>query len=124
AGAPHWVDLNRCRLGGLNIVTASRAELAAAMLADCLAARAGESAPRLVFDANGHALSLRDTDPAYRAALDRADIVHADGGFLVTLSRWMTRAPIAERSATTDMLHDCARAAARRGLGFYLLGGE
>ena len=59
----------------------------------------------------------------YRAALDRADIIHADGGFIVTASRWLAGARIAERSATTDLIHDFAEAAAANGLSFYLFGG-
>lgn len=79
------------------------------------------SAPKLVFDANGHALSLAATDPEYRTDLDQADLIHADGAFLVSLSR-LTPTPIPERSATTDLIHDAAAAASERGLGFYLLG--
>ena len=59
----------------------------------------------------------------YRAALDRADLIHADGGFVVTASRWLAGAEIAERSATTDLVHDFAEAAAANGLSFYLFGG-
>lgn len=123
--ADRWTPLATTALGGLAIVTASRAQLVDALTADqgLAASAGGRRRPRLVFDANGHALSLRARDPAYRAALDRADVVHADGGFLVTLSRWLGGAPIAERSATTDMIHDVAAAAARHGVSFYLLGG-
>ena len=107
------------RLGGVEIATSSRAALVEQFLADC---RTGVARPQLVFDANGQALSLAARDPTYRQALERADIVHADGGFLVTLSRWAGQ-PIAERSATTDMIHDLAQACSREGLSFFLLGG-
>jgi N-acetylglucosaminyldiphosphoundecaprenol N-acetyl-beta-D-mannosaminyltransferase len=121
-----WVSFPGIRIGGMRIATASRSALAEAMVADCLAARRGETAPRprLIFSANGHALSLRETDSAYRAAVDQADVIHADGGFLVPASRLLTSTPIAERSATTDMIHDCAGQAATHGLSFYLLGGS
>jgi len=114
---------DHCRIAGIPIVTASRPVLAEAMVRDCRNRRDG-GRPLLVFDANGHALSLRETDLTYRQALADADIVHADGGFLVTLSRWFTRHPIAERSCTTDLIHDLARKAAAHGLSFYLLGGS
>ena len=39
-------------------------------------------------------------------------------------SKWMTKTPIPERAATTDVYHDIARAAAAKGLSFYLLGGS
>jgi exopolysaccharide biosynthesis WecB/TagA/CpsF family protein len=121
-----YAPLETVRVGGIDIVTASRQDLVAACLADHQAFQHNKAArrPRLVFDANGHALSLRSNDASYRSAIDAADIIHADGGFLVTLSRWFGKATIAERSATTDMIHDLARAAEDKGLRFYLLGGS
>jgi N-acetylglucosaminyldiphosphoundecaprenol N-acetyl-beta-D-mannosaminyltransferase len=117
--------LRHVRIGGVKVATASRAELTKAMVADCLArSAAGHPArPLLVFDANGQGISLAARDDAYRAALDRADLIHADGGFIVTVSRWLAGARIAERSATTDLFHDFAAAAEVSGLSFYLLGG-
>lgn len=112
-------------VGGLKVATASRAELTATMVADCLDRRRRErkAPPRLIFDSNGHALSLAATNAVYRSALGEADLIHADGAFIVLASRWLAGASIAERSATTDMIHDFARAAAAEGLSFYLLGG-
>jgi exopolysaccharide biosynthesis WecB/TagA/CpsF family protein len=110
-------------VGGVPLVTASRQELTDAMVHDCLAARLRSVRARLVFDLNGQALSLRETDANYRAAFDRGDILHADGGFLVTLSRWLAGVPIAERSAATDLINDFSARAASEGLTFYLLGG-
>ncbi len=118
--------LETVRLGNVDIVTASRSELVDACLADHEQMRRSEGAlrPRLVFDANGHAISLQASDAEFRASLDAADIVHADGGFLVTLSRWLCPTAIAERSATTDMIHDLASACSAKGLSFFLLGGS
>ncbi|HEY0625152.1 MAG TPA: WecB/TagA/CpsF family glycosyltransferase [Allosphingosinicella sp.] len=122
---PGWTPLPHVKVAGVPIATASRQELAEAMAADCRRAReTGEIRPRTVFDANGHGLSLRETDASYREAYDQADVVHADGGFLVTFSRAGAGPRIAERSATTDMIHDFARVAEAEGLSFYLLGGE
>nr|WP_255524317.1 WecB/TagA/CpsF family glycosyltransferase [Lysobacter sp. H21R4] len=53
----------------------------------------------------------------------QADLIHADGGFLVAVSRWLGSAAIAERSATTDLIHDIAKAAVSADRSFYLLGG-
>lgn len=113
-------------IGGIPIVTASRRELAEAMVQDCFFARANNEGfvPRLIFDVNGHGMSLREKNKSYRTAFDQADVIHADGGFLVTLSKRHGKQPIAERSATTDMLHDCAAEAAAKGLSFYLLGSQ
>lgn len=119
-----WVPLPSVHIGGFDIATASRDQLTLAMLGDCRAWRATgtPASPRLIFDANGHALSLRETDRDYREAVSQGDVIHADGGFLVTLSRLKER-QIAERSAGTDMIHDFAQKAVEEGLSFYLLGG-
>lgn len=130
-GPPHtdarWRPLPHIVVGGLKVALASRAELADAAVADCLAARsAGHTLPpRVIADSNGHALSLRMTDVRYRQALEDADVVHADGASVVVASRlrWRAPEPVAERSSTTDMIHDLALAAERHGLSFYLLGG-
>jgi exopolysaccharide biosynthesis WecB/TagA/CpsF family protein len=124
--APDWTRLDETVLGGVRIVTASRDDLVRAMIADhaLVSGRKGRGAPRLVFDANAHALSLRAQDPVFRTAVDAADVIHADGGFLVTLSRFVGPSPIKERSATTDLIHDMARAAQLHGFSFYLLGGS
>lgn len=110
----------RVRFGDFTIDCLSRQDLVNLALDDC--SREGKA--RLVFDANGHALSLARTDAKYRANVERADIIHADGGFLVTLSKKLNLPPIPERSATTDMIHDFAAGFGGTGHGFFLLGGE
>jgi len=109
-------------IGGVRIAVASRAELATEMVTDCLHRRTSGGPPRLVFDANGHALSLAARDARFHAALEEADLVHADGGFLIPASRRLAGAAIPERSATTDLLHDFAEAGLEYGLTHYLLG--
>jgi exopolysaccharide biosynthesis WecB/TagA/CpsF family protein len=119
-----WVPFETVVVAGVPLVTASGGELIDAMVADCRNARERDNVPpRLVFDLNGHAVSLRETDARYREAFDQGDILHADGGFLVTLSRWLAGVPIKERSAATDFMEAFAQRAAREGLSFYLLGG-
>ncbi|OLP59285.1 glycosyl transferase [Xaviernesmea oryzae] len=66
---------------------------------------------------------MASSDKAYREDLLKADVIHADGQPLVIASRMLTRSPIPERTATTDLFHDCARAAEISGKSFYLLGG-
>lgn len=112
-------------IGGVKIVAASMQTLANHMSHDCLSARAEKDfVPRTVFDANGQGVSLRATDKAFRKNLDQGDIIHADGGFLVTLSRFKKGATIPERSATTDFIWTAAERADKEGLSFFLLGGE
>ena len=110
-------------IGGVRVATASRADLARMVVEDCRRRRSDvQRRPRLLFDANGHGISMAARDKEYRAALEQADVVHADGGFLVTASRYLAGAPIAERSATTDLIHDVVRAGLEDGLSHYLLG--
>lgn len=120
----YWADLLKTRIGGIDVVTADREELVAAMLHDCLGARVAGAAglPRLVFDLNGQGISANRTDPVYRQALAQGDVIHSDGGIWVRLSRYTGRA-IKGRSCTTDMAIDFNAVCEREGLSYYILGG-
>ena len=109
-------------IGGIKTVCLSRDGLTRMMLADCFSAREMDNAhPKLVFAVNGHTIALAASDADFRRTFERADIIHADGQAAVFASR-LTRTPIPERSATTDFIHDAAKAAAEQGLRFFLLG--
>jgi exopolysaccharide biosynthesis WecB/TagA/CpsF family protein len=117
-------DHPRVRVGGVKTARLSRKDLLAQMVADCANARIDANhISKLVFTANGHSVALSATDRGFREVLAAADIVHADGQPIVFASRWLTKTPIPERSATTDFIHDAAEAAQAHGLRFYLLGG-
>lgn len=109
-------------IGGVRVATASRAELTSMIISGAIENRSAPHEPRLLFDANGQGISLAASDPEYRRTMEQADIIHADGGFLVTLSRFLAGTKIAERSATTDLIHDIAAAGISRGLSHFLLG--
>lgn len=99
------------------------------MVGDCKQNRAGadlrpDLRPVLVADTNGQAISMRAGDAAYARSLEEADIVHADGQFIIWLSRLLGGPAIPERTATTDLIHAAAKEAAAQGLSFYLLGGN
>lgn len=121
----HWVPLESVEIGGHRVVCASRRQLTEAMIADCRSAnRSGrKTPPRLVFDVNGHGISMAASDEGYRRSVSAADVIHADGGFIVSLSRILCETRILERSATTDLFHDFAKACEENQLSFYLLGG-
>ena len=51
--------------------------------------------------------------PSFKALLEAADIIHADGQPVVLASKFLTQSPIPERSATTDFIHDAAATRAR-----------
>jgi exopolysaccharide biosynthesis WecB/TagA/CpsF family protein len=110
-------------VGGVKTAAVSRAELTRLIVEDCLERRAaGARPPALLFDSNGQGISMAARDPAYRQALEAADLVHADGGFVVLASRFVSAAPVPDRSATTDLLHDVISAGLSSGLSHYLLG--
>ncbi|MBV8976637.1 MAG: WecB/TagA/CpsF family glycosyltransferase [Alphaproteobacteria bacterium] len=111
----------RVLVGGLATACVSRRQLGRLMVGDCLAARQGRRRPKLVFAANGHAVAMAGADRGFRKTFEAADLVHADGAPVVFASK-LTGAPIPERSATTDFLHDAAEMAQAHGLAFFLLG--
>jgi exopolysaccharide biosynthesis WecB/TagA/CpsF family protein len=109
-------------VGGLRTACMGRAQMSRLMVGDCLAARGGKRRAKLVFASNGHAIATARTDEHFRKTFAQADIVHADGQPVVMASKLMTHAPIPERSATTDFIHDAAGIAQMHGLRFFLFG--
>ena len=92
------------------------------IVADCLERRAAgkKEPPTLLFDSNGQGISMAARNPSFAKALDTADVVHADGGWIVLASRLLAGAAIPDRSATTDMIHDFAAAGLEQGLSHFL----
>lgn len=113
---------DRVVIGGLRTACLSRGQMGRLMVGDCLAARGGKRAPKLIFASNGHAIGLAALDTKFRGQLEQADLLHADGAPVVLASRLLTSTPVPERSATTDFLFDAAAEAEAHGLKFYLLG--
>lgn len=113
-------------LAGLNIVALTRAEIADLLLRDFLI-QSRATTPRrakLVFSVNGQGIALTRTEPGYLALMREAEYLHADGQSVVTASRVITATPIPQRSATTDLFHDCAKIAEAHGLSFFILGAK
>ena len=109
-------------IGGIRTACVNREQLTQLMVEDCLAARESVEPARLVFASNGHAIAMAATDKNFREAFEAADLVHADGQPVVTASRLFARTAVPERSATTDFIHDAAKAAVEHGLSIFLLG--
>lgn len=115
----------RVLIGGIPIARVTREDLARLMEADVVAARAGSlDRPRFITSANGSVVAAYHSDRAFRAALDSADLIDADGMPLVLASRVFCRRPLSERTATTDFLLDAAGVAAKRDIAFFFLGGR
>jgi exopolysaccharide biosynthesis WecB/TagA/CpsF family protein len=106
----------------MDIAVQTRAEAARMMIEAALARRGGGARPYYVTSANGQVLSLCDRDARARALFEAADVIHADGQPMVTLSRLGGRRPLPERVATTDLVHDVFALSAREGVTHYLLG--
>lgn len=111
-------------VGGLPVSTLSLQALIRRMLEDAPLRRSLRERPMLVFDCNGQGLSMNASDPAFRADLAQADLIHADGQIIVAASRWLGDPVIADRSSTTDMFIDSLKDAAQAGVSYYLLGGD
>jgi N-acetylglucosaminyldiphosphoundecaprenol N-acetyl-beta-D-mannosaminyltransferase len=112
-------------IGGFPTIRATRDELAALMVRDCIASRKERSTPpRLVFSSNGQGISLAGTDVTFAATMSQADVIHADGMSVVIASRLLTKRPLPERICTTDFFRHAAPAAVTAGLSFFLLGGS
>lgn len=110
-------------VGGLPVLPLSRGEWTQLMVSTCLQARtAPKAACFVVFSANGQVLALSHRDSSYRALLDEADAIDADGQPMVIASQIFLGTPLPERAATTDLFHDAARSACANGLRFYFLG--
>ncbi len=108
-------------LGGVLIDVLSRREWAEKIVGYCRLPRGEGTRPKVVFAANGQIVTEHAINPEYRRLFQQADAVSADGQPLVWASR-LTRFPLPERAATTDIVHDVAKAAEAEGLSFFLLG--
>lgn len=81
-----------------------------------------EGKPRRLLGVYAHCLNVARRDPLYRAVLNRADLVYADGMAVVWASRLLKR-PLPAKIATTDLLPPVCELAVREGYRLYLLGG-
>jgi N-acetylglucosaminyldiphosphoundecaprenol N-acetyl-beta-D-mannosaminyltransferase len=113
-------------IGRLPTAVVTAEEMAAQMVADCIAARKARAngqplRPKVVFSSNGQGVSLAGDDADFRAIMLQADMIHADGMSVVFASRLLGK-PLPERVATTDFFHNAARSASLTGLRFYMLG--
>lgn len=108
-------------VGGLTLAALSRADTARLMIELCQRPR-GVAPPVLMSSANGEVLSRCASDPEVKLIMSGMDVISADGQPLVLASRVFCRTKLPERVATTDLFHDVARLAVRRGISFYILG--
>lgn len=78
---------------------------------------------RVAVGVNAHVVNLAGADPAFRELLSRADLTYADGQAVVWACRWLG-GQVAERVATTDLIHPLASMCAREGFAMYFFGSK
>lgn len=109
-------------IGGLPIAVLDRAKSAQLMVDAALCRRNAAMRPLIFTSANGHVLSMCARNSQIRDLFLAADLIHADGMPLVLVSRLFHETTLPERVATTDLFHDVADLAQRRGVRIFLLG--
>jgi exopolysaccharide biosynthesis WecB/TagA/CpsF family protein len=110
-------------IGGLPIEALGLAATARAYVRHCSsAARRSAARPFYATSANGHVISLCARSVEIERLFRSADSISADGQPMVALSRILSRHPLPERVATTDLFPEVASLAAEAGLSFFMLG--
>ena len=110
-------------IGGLPITALDMQASARCLVDAALRARGHRQRPFYATSANGQVIALARGDAAFRSLLLDADQIHADGMPMVLLSPLVSQAPLPERVATTDLVHEVAALAQVEGASFYFLGG-
>ena len=109
-------------IGGVKTACIGRSELVS-IIVNRVKMRAKSLLPMVIFDSNGHAISLANSEPGFMHCLNQADLIHADGQSVVSFSHWLKGESIPERTATTDTIHDIPTRD-ETNLKHFLLGGE
>ena len=106
------------RLFGLDLVRATQADAASAIVALAAARR-----PVTVQFVNAHCINMARRDPDYRAALETADHLLPDGSGMAAAAR-MAGQLLGENLNGTDLFPEICRHAADRGHAIHLVGGR
>jgi exopolysaccharide biosynthesis WecB/TagA/CpsF family protein len=123
ASAGDTANFDIVRVGGLPIAMMDRRQTARFTVERAVAGKKLDRHCELHTTANGQVVSLCASQPAVRSLYEKADLISADGMSVVFASRLRCPSALPERVATTDVFHDVAEAAVRRGATFYFLGG-
>ncbi len=108
-------------IGGLPITVIDRQDAARLMITAAQGHRQG-SRPYYFTSANGEVIAQARANLEIAALFRDADQIFADGQPLVLASRLLCSTQLPERVATTDLFHDVAEMAEKKGVTFYLLG--
>lgn len=111
------------RIGNLPIESLGIRDTALGFVDYCLSdARRTARRPLYSTSVNGQVISMCARNPRLARLFRIADSINADGQPMVAVSRLLSRHPLPERVATTDLFPVVAKLAAEAGLSFYLLG--
>lgn len=111
-------------VGGLNTACLTRKQLVTVIINKIDHFRTTNSKKSYVISSsNGHSVSLYNSNSHIRKLIDDADLLHADGQSIVTLSKRFSENTILERSATTDMFTDVSEYY-QENVKHYLFGGN
>lgn len=110
-------------IGGLKVEALGLEATAQAFVDYCTSPeRRHAGRPLFSTSTNGQVVSLCARDHRIKTMFMKADSINADGQPMVTLSRFLSRNPLPERVATTDLFPAVAALAEKAGLSFYILG--
>ncbi len=113
--------VERRTIGGASIARLDLRQTARLMIDLAQAAPRGR-APLYLSSANGEVLARRHFDRRFAELIERSDLMSADGQAMIFASNLMTRCPLPERVATTDLYPIVASMAQDEGVSFYLFG--
>lgn len=118
-------NFSTVNVGGLQTACVTRKELVDICVDKIATYRLSDipSKPYIIFDSNGHGISLANHELSFFQSLQKADLIHADGQSVVSMSSWVDGPNIPERSATTDTIHDIPLIFDKQ-IKHFLLGGK
>lgn len=114
-------EVETVTVGGARVVRLDL-EATARLMCDLAKQPARAEGPYYLTSVNGEVLARRALEKGFAPLVDSADLINADGQPLVIATRLLTKTPLPERVATTDLYPIVARMAQERGASFYLLG--
>ena len=114
----------QARVADIPVEALGLRETAQAFVDYCLGEERSEAKrPLYSTSINGHVISMCARNSLIKSLFRSADSISADGQPLVTASRFLSRHPLPERVATTDLFPEVARLAQEKQVTFYMLGG-
>lgn len=117
-------EFQTANVGGLHTACLTRKQLVNHIINKVRMFRTGPANRAFVISSsNGHSVSLYNSDSHTKELMDNADLLHADGQSIVSLSKRFSENTIPERSATTDMFTDIPEYCSDT-VNHYLFGGK